>query len=71
MADFTMFQIELSKNYDNAAWKDDLKRLLRLAGEKGDSTVFCCCTMLLLHASTTAAATAAAVAAAGNAKSGH
>ena len=41
MADFTMFQIELSKNYDNAAWKDDLKRLLRLAGEKGDSTVFC------------------------------
>ena len=36
MADFTMFQIELSKNYDNAAWKDDLKRLLRLAGEKGD-----------------------------------
>jgi dynein heavy chain len=41
MADFTMFQIELSKNYDNAAWKDDLKRLLRLAGEQGDSTVFC------------------------------
>ena len=41
MADFTMFQIELSKNYDGAAWKDDLKRLLRLAGETGDSTVFC------------------------------
>jgi len=40
VADFSLFQIELSKNYDTTAWREDLKVLLRKAGEMGESTVF-------------------------------
>ena len=32
--------MELSKNYDTAAWREDLRALLRQAGEKGQPTVF-------------------------------
>jgi len=40
MAEFELFQIELSKNYDKVAWREDLKRVLRQAGEKSLPTVF-------------------------------
>ena len=40
MAQFEIFQIELSKNYDNTAWREDLKKVLRIAGEKVLPTVF-------------------------------
>ena len=40
MAEFEIFRIELSKNYDMSAWRDDVKRLLQQAGEAGTQTVF-------------------------------
>ena len=40
MAAFELFRIELSKNYDMNAWREDLKLLLRKAGEEGQTTVF-------------------------------
>jgi dynein heavy chain len=40
IAGFTLYRIELSKNYDMNAWREDLRALLRLAGEKGEQTVF-------------------------------
>ena len=40
MADFTLFRIELTKSYDMVAWREDLKKVLRGAGEKLKPTVF-------------------------------
>ncbi|XP_070559259.1 dynein axonemal heavy chain 3-like isoform X5 [Ptychodera flava] len=40
MADYDLFTIEISKNYTINDWKDDLKELLRRAGDEGNSTVF-------------------------------
>jgi dynein heavy chain len=33
IAQYEIFRIELSKNYDMAAWREDLKKVLRMAGE--------------------------------------
>lgn len=38
--DFELIQIEISKNYSMEDWREDLKRVIRLAGEKGEHTVF-------------------------------
>lgn len=35
-----MFQIELSKNYSNADWKEDLKKVMKKAGIDNLPTVF-------------------------------
>ncbi|CAH1783204.1 unnamed protein product, partial [Owenia fusiformis] len=40
MSDFELFQIEISKNYNQNEWRDDIKRMMRKAGEEGISTVF-------------------------------
>ncbi|XP_017568229.2 dynein heavy chain 12, axonemal isoform X1 [Pygocentrus nattereri] len=40
MADMTLFQPEISKNYGMNEWRDDLKLLLKKAGVKGQKTVF-------------------------------
>ena len=40
MADYELFQIEISKNYTTVEWRDDLKRLLLKAGAEGKNTVF-------------------------------
>eukprot|EP00818_Percolomonas_sp_WS_P004771 CAMPEP_0117446884 /NCGR_PEP_ID=MMETSP0759-20121206/6580_1 /TAXON_ID=63605 /ORGANISM="Percolomonas cosmopolitus, Strain WS" /LENGTH=4305 /DNA_ID=CAMNT_0005239183 /DNA_START=148 /DNA_END=13065 /DNA_ORIENTATION=- len=39
-AGYDLFQITLTKKYDIKDWKDDMKSLLTLAGQKGKSTVF-------------------------------
>ena len=41
VAGYEIFQIELSKNYDRNTWRDDLRSLLRGAGERAQPTVFC------------------------------
>ncbi|XP_043934432.1 dynein axonemal heavy chain 12 [Protopterus annectens] len=40
MAKMTIFQPEISKSYGMNEWREDLKRLLRSAGMKGQKTVF-------------------------------
>ncbi|KAJ3343280.1 Dynein heavy chain 7, axonemal [Gonapodya sp. JEL0774] len=40
MADYELVQIELSKQYGKAEWRDDLKKTLRLAGMENRGTVF-------------------------------
>ncbi len=40
MADYDPFQIEITKNYTNTEWRDDLKRLLIKAGAEGKPTTF-------------------------------
>eukprot|EP01135_Chromosphaera_perkinsii_P003004 Nk52_evm26s232 gene=Nk52_evmTU26s232 len=40
MADYECFQIELSKNYGNTEWKDDLKKILLKAGAEDKPIVF-------------------------------
>ena len=40
MADYDLFQIEISKNYTTVEWRDDLKRLLIKAGSEGKQTTF-------------------------------
>ena len=40
MTDYDLFQIEITKNYTNTEWRDDLKRLLIKAGAEGKPTTF-------------------------------
>ncbi|TYZ61102.1 hypothetical protein PybrP1_000394 [[Pythium] brassicae (nom. inval.)] len=40
MADFKLFQIEISKSYSRAEWRSDLKKVLQLAGVSNQPTVF-------------------------------
>jgi dynein heavy chain, axonemal len=40
MEGYDVFQIEIAKNYGQAEWKDDLKRVLKRAGVHGKDTVF-------------------------------
>ncbi|XP_033642613.1 dynein heavy chain 3, axonemal-like [Asterias rubens] len=40
IAVYDLFSIEITKNYTVADWKDDLRRLLRKAGDEGASVVF-------------------------------
>lgn len=43
MADYELFQIEVSKKYGFTEWRNDLKSLLRKAGEQGKNVVFLFC----------------------------
>jgi dynein heavy chain len=40
MADFNVFQISISKSYGKAEWHDDLKKMMKMAGEANKNTVF-------------------------------
>ena len=40
MSDIDLFQIEITKNYTMHDWREDLRRMLRKAGEEGVSMVF-------------------------------
>lgn len=40
VADFKCFQVELTKKYDLGAWHEDVRALLRQAGERNEQTVF-------------------------------
>ena len=40
MAEFGLFQVAISKTYGVNEWRDDLKRLIRIAGEDGNDVVF-------------------------------
>ena len=40
MADYELFQIEISKNYGKNEWRDDIKRVFMKSGGDGRSTVF-------------------------------
>ena len=39
MADFELFQIEITKNYSFGDWREDLRKMMRRAGEDGVSMV--------------------------------
>ena len=41
MEEYTFFEIVVSKNYSKAEWHDDLRRLIRVAGEACTPVVFC------------------------------
>ncbi|KAK0049220.1 dynein heavy chain 3 axonemal-like isoform X1 [Biomphalaria pfeifferi] len=40
MANYDLFQIEITRNYSNSDWREDLKKLLKKAGVEGKPTVF-------------------------------
>ena len=39
MADFELFQIEITKNYSFSDWREDIRKMMRRAGEDGVSMV--------------------------------
>ena len=40
MSDFELFSIEITKNYNMPEWREDLRRMMRRAGDEGISMVF-------------------------------
>ena len=40
LMEYNVMQIEITKTYGKIEWQDDLKKLLRLTGGKGEPTVF-------------------------------
>ncbi|KAJ3371981.1 Dynein heavy chain 7, axonemal [Kappamyces sp. JEL0680] len=40
VAEYDVFQVEISKNYNKQNWHDDLKKIFKLAGGQGKQTVF-------------------------------
>lgn len=40
IADYKLFQIEISKSYGKADWREDLKKIFVMAGAENKSTVF-------------------------------
>jgi len=40
MADFDLFQIEISKNYGKNEWREDIKKVFMKSGGEGKPTVF-------------------------------
>lgn len=40
MADYDLFQIEVTKNYSKNEWRDDIKKLFMKSGGEGKQTVF-------------------------------
>ncbi|XP_064633532.1 dynein axonemal heavy chain 3-like isoform X2 [Lineus longissimus] len=40
MADYELFQIEITKNYGFNEWREDIRTMMRKAGEEGTSMVF-------------------------------
>ncbi|XP_065826535.1 dynein axonemal heavy chain 3-like isoform X2 [Oscarella lobularis] len=40
MADYDLFQIEITKSYTSVEWRDDIKKVVRKAGCDGKQTVF-------------------------------
>ena len=40
MSNFELVQIEITKNYNMTDWRDDIRKMLRRAGEEGVETVF-------------------------------
>ncbi|KAL3852322.1 hypothetical protein ACJMK2_015979 [Sinanodonta woodiana] len=40
MSDFDLFQIEITKNYTVSEWREDLRTMMRRAGDEGVSMVF-------------------------------
>jgi dynein heavy chain len=40
VAEYDVFQVEISKNYSKANWHDDLKKVFKLSGGQGKPTVF-------------------------------
>ncbi|KAG8459526.1 hypothetical protein KFE25_012861 [Diacronema lutheri] len=49
--DLQVFQIEISKNYGRAEWRNDVKRLLFAAGEEATRTIFLFSDTQILHES--------------------
>lgn len=40
MTDFELFSIEITKNYNIPEWREDLRKMMRKAGDDGISMVF-------------------------------
>lgn len=40
VADYQIFQVEISRNYNSTNWHDDLKKVFKVAGGQGKQTVF-------------------------------
>ncbi|KAJ3286989.1 Dynein heavy chain 7, axonemal [Borealophlyctis nickersoniae] len=40
LADYDVFQVEISRNYNTQNWHDDLKKVFKIAGGQGKPTVF-------------------------------